>query len=176
MRTRTHAFVCLAVIALLALNTQQALAEWIEIHLTPKNLDFHRRQFVIKTKDVKNGLKEFEVTVIAKERDFSPFADAQLTLIDDVDYVAILPVGSKRRGDKMTFWFRVAPKSLARSRFEYSESNYVPLRKPNGEPLRNAQGNQENEQLMGGEMYSFLLHEFVNVEKKDKTIGAAPKP
>jgi hypothetical protein len=165
MRNHTFTRAIAAVVVLLMLTTQQALALWSTTQLTPKNLDQQWRKFTITTKDVK-GLKEFEITIEASVREFSPFTDAELSLIDEKEYVAVLPIEIKRKGNKMTFRFRLSAKTLPYSKFELREPRYIATGNRDAAQNRNEQGDRRVEQIMGGDLYWFWLRDFVPPDKK----------
>jgi hypothetical protein len=165
MKNRAYTHAIVAVVALLMLTAQQALALWSTIQLTPKNLNQQWRKFTITTKDVK-GLTEFEITIEASVRELSPFTDAELLLIDEKETVAVLPVDSKRKNNKMTFRFRLSARTLPYSRFELREPRYIPKDNRDAAQNKNGQDDRRVEQIMGGDSYWFWLRDFVPPEKK----------
>ncbi len=156
-KMRTYALAT-SLAALLTMTVRQAHAVWVETQLTPQSTTTQHLSFSIKTKDA-DALKQFEVTVKPKaDWKLSPVLTARLHIVDGETNIAVVPVEEKREGGKMTYWFRIAPKFLANSKFQFGEHGY-------GE-VKDAQGNTQYVGLPGGTGYWFYLRDFANPENK----------
>ncbi len=105
-------------LAMLVLPLLQASALTVQIQLTPGNTAMQKYAFQV-TNEEHEGMKQFGVTVTAKKEKLSPGLLARLNLSDGQTNIAIVPVEETREGDKVTYWFRIAPNLLAKSRFEF---------------------------------------------------------
>lgn len=152
--------------ALLAAAAQKAHALWLEVHLTPKNLSFQEHTFTVTAAD-RDSQKQFQVTVAPKAKPISPFVLVQIDVNTSDHHFATVPVEVKREAGKLTCWFRLAPESLANSRFEIHESFYTVARDAQGNPQRDAQGNPKTEIMMGGTYYWFHPAEFLGTSAAD---------
>jgi hypothetical protein len=139
--------------ALLTTLLPHAYALWSEVQLTPKNLAFDNLTFTIKTKEVEK-LTGFEVTVTPKAgKKLSPLLAARLSIASADTFVGTVPVEEKRAEDGSgRYWFRVSPKFLSHSRFDFDAGNYVEVK---GKPPH-----PKFEQVMGGSSYWFFLRDF----------------
>lgn len=139
--------------ALLTMLLPKAYALWSEVQLTPKNLSNDNLTFTIKTKDVEK-LTRFEVTVTPKAgKKLSPFLAARLSIANADTFVGTVPVEEKRAEDgSVRYWFRVSPKFLSNSRFDFDVGNYVEGKGKRPHP--------KVEQIMGGSSYWFFLRDF----------------
>ena len=108
-----------------------------------------------------NGaLKQFEVTVEPKSGKISPVVTARLRLNDGQTELTEIPVATAREGSKVTCWFRVAPKFLAKSRLEFGEHGYGPSVDGQKNPVRDEWGSPIYIGLPGGTGYWFILGDF----------------
>jgi len=104
--------------AVLVLPLLNASALTVQIQLTPGNRTEQKYAFQVTNED-RDGMKQFGVTVTAKKEKLSPGLLARLHLSDGKTDIAMVPVEETREGDKVTYWFRVAPNLMAKSRFEF---------------------------------------------------------
>ena len=98
---------------------------------------FPQVSFAINSKDVDaqdaNALKDFEFTVEPKENfKLSPVSLARLTIIDGETNIAVVPVKANQEGRKVTYWFRVAPKFIANSKFSWGANGYAEVKDAEG--------------------------------------------
>ena len=146
--------------ALVLAAASKASALWIETQLTPKSLQYQRLTFEVKTKEVGN-LRQVEVTFAPRSGKLPPFTRGQLALIVADTYVGDVPLEETRASGTVTYWFRLSPASLAQTKFEFSEQNFVDSSevKSSGKPQPRAKPMEE--QIMGGSTYWFYLRDFV---------------
>src|ERR1043165_4613275 len=128
------ALLAIALISTLAV-AQAALRPWVEFQITPKTMP-EDRLFTVTIKD-EGSLKQIDVTVEQRSgrrtRRISPFADATLSLIDADDYLANVTVKPVWEGKKVHFRIKVAPRTIAHSRFEFKEQGWSEVAP--GQPL-----------------------------------------
>ena len=105
-------------LALMVLTVLKAYALTVQIQLTPANTAMQKYAFQV-TNEEREGMKQFGVTVTAKKEKLSPGLLARLHLSDGQTEIAMVPVEETREGDKVTYWFRVTPSLLAKSKFEF---------------------------------------------------------
>jgi hypothetical protein len=144
-----------------ALGAPAARALTVTVPVTPKSLKQDRRTFTVRTKEV-GPLTEFTVTIEASQGQLSPFLFPDLHLNTKELTLGYVRVEGKREGDKVTYWFRVAPQAVAHSTFELGEQNYGPVRDAKGTPIRDAAGKPRYEMFIGGIDYELKLADFVN--------------
>lgn len=129
MRRMAHRIGLIAV--LLALSLVDGSALTVEIQLAPANTGSQKFAFQILCTD-RDGMKEFKVTARGKKELLSPGLLARLYLSDGKTDYATVPVEETRDGDRVTYWFRVAPELLAKTRFEFSVLSGKEEKLPNG--------------------------------------------
>jgi hypothetical protein len=105
--------------ALMILLAGHVSALTVEIHLNRENVRDQKYSFQVTSVDRANVM-EFAVTVTPKKEKLSAGLLARLYLSDGKTDLATVPVEEKRDGDKVAYWFRVAPDLLSKTRFEFS--------------------------------------------------------
>jgi hypothetical protein len=158
MRTKNYLILSLAAVVV-AIAVRQTYALWVEHQLTSKNAISDRISFTVKTKDVED-LKQFEIAVEAKKRKISPVLTARLHLVDGQTQIASVPVEETRANGKVTYWFRIAPRLLAHSRFEFGEHGYGRYEDEQGNSITDEWGRPKYIGVPGGSGYWFYLHDF----------------
>lgn len=104
--------------ALMVLPVLKTSALTVQIQLTPSNRTEQKFAFQVTNED-RDSMKQFGVTVTAKKEKLSPGLLGRLHLSDGKTDIAMVPVQETREGDKVTYWFRVAPNLMSKSRFEF---------------------------------------------------------
>lgn len=135
---------------------------WVEVQIVPKYLAQYDRSFEIKTKDVDEHWKQFEISVRAKagKRMLSPFTSGYLALITSEEFAADVPVEVHQKGDRTAFWFRISRKALESSKFEIREQGWEPVYDAKGQPTRDAVGKPIYEMTLGGQAFWLYLKDF----------------
>ena len=112
----------------------------VQIEVGPTNIKAQPYQFDITSKD-RDGMKQFGVTITPKQGKLSPGLLARLRLFDGENAalatvplaaLATVPLEETRDGGKVTYWFQVAPRLLAKSRFEFAVLSGVQEKLPDG--------------------------------------------
>jgi hypothetical protein len=124
---------CGFAIALMVLPLLKASALTVQIQLDPANITLQKFAFQVTNED-RDGMKQFGVTVTAKKEKLSPGLLARLHLSDGKTDFAMVPVEETREGDKVTYWFRVAPNLMSKTRFEFDVLNGKEDKDANGKP------------------------------------------
>lgn len=152
MRGRTGCMAAgAAALALATLAAGRAYAVWTEVQLTPGHMVADHAAVSVHVKDVENW-KQFDVTVEpVKGKKLSQFTSAKLFIATADATAASVPVESRREGDRVTFWFRVAPRFLSNSRLDIAEQGY--------EEVRDADGHVHTEMTLGGSACWFWLRD-----------------
>ena len=101
------------------------------IDVTPDSIKTLPYTFVFTSKD-RDGKQQVGVTVTPKKGSLSPGLLARLHLFDDKTEIATVPLEETREGDKVTYWFQVAPSLLGKSRFEFDILSGKEETLPNG--------------------------------------------
>lgn len=140
---------------------QQSYAVWVEHQLTPRNAVSDWISFKVKTRDVED-LKQFEVAVETKERSISPVLTARLHLFDGKTRLASVPLEETRTDGKVTYWFRIAPKLVANSRFEFGEHGHARREDKQGNPITDQWERPQYIGTPGGSGYWFYLRDFAD--------------
>ncbi|MCW3098988.1 MAG: hypothetical protein JWL77_4606 [Chthonomonadaceae bacterium] len=122
---------CGFAIALMVLPLLKATALTVAIQLVPANITMQKFAFQVTNED-RDGMKQFGVTVTAKKEKLSPGLLARLHLSDGKTDFAMVPVEETREGDKVTYWFRVAPNLMGKTRFEFDVLNGADVKDSNG--------------------------------------------
>jgi hypothetical protein len=151
----------LLVAVVAAIAVQQTYAVWVEHQLTAKTAISDWISFTVKTKDVE-GLKQFEIAVEAKERNISPVLTARLHLVDGKRQIASVPVEEIHDDGKVTYWFRIAPKLLANSKFEFGEHGYSRCEDEQGRLITDEWERPKYIGVPGGSGYWFYLRDFAD--------------
>lgn len=151
-------------LALLVLPMVKASAVMVEIQLNPGNIKQQKVAFQI-TGEERDSMAQVGVTVTSKTEKLSPGLFARLRLSDGKTEFAMVPLEEKREGDKVTYWFHVAPNLLAKSRFEFELLNSVKVKES---------GKTRTVVMPGGINYWFYVGDFVTpkhvaVEGKNET-------
>jgi hypothetical protein len=148
----------LSICFLVAIAARPALALWLQCSVTTSGV-YDSHLFTITVKDAE-AFREFKVTIAPRPKAVSPFLTAQLGLIAEDKWVAVVPVSEKREKGTVTYTFRVAPGALAQSYFEIHASAYAPAtsdRSPFGTAML---GTEKVEQVMGGTIFELKLKDF----------------
>jgi hypothetical protein len=153
---------------LVALTAREASAVWVQSRLTPHGLNDGERAFTVK-QEMREGLKQFSVTVTPKGKPLSPFANGQLQVIQGDRTVAIMPVTGTWKKGSVSFWFRVSPEALAHSRFDYAEQAYVKAERGEGEPAPDPERTGRYEMTLGGQAWYFFLSDFAEAGEPPKS-------
>jgi hypothetical protein len=149
------------VAVVVAIAVRQTYAVWVENQLTPKTAISDWISFTVETKDVE-GLKQFEVAVEAKKRNLSPVLTARLHLVDGKRQIASVPVEETRADGKVTYWFRIAPRLLANSKFEFGEHGYSRCEDEQGNLITDEWKRPKYIGVPGGSGYWFYLRDFAD--------------
>jgi hypothetical protein len=154
--------------ALLGAAAQHAYAVWTEQQITPNSLADLERSWTFKTRDVES-FKQVEITVEPKagKKSLSPFTSGHLSILEGNRYVGEVPVEVRRENGRATFWFRLSPDALAKSKFEAREQAYGVYRDAQGNPVKDAEGKPKVEQMLGGQAYWFYLRDFVRAGSRE---------
>jgi hypothetical protein len=139
-------------LALMLLPLLRASALTVEIQLNPANSKQQKFAFQITSAD-RDGMQQFGVTVTAKTEKLSPGLLARLHLSDGKSDFAMVPVEETREGAKVTYWFRVAPNLVAKTRFEFDVLN--------GAMVKDGSGKMRFVALPGSLDYWFYLGDFM---------------
>lgn len=158
MRLKTYLLLSLVAVVL-AVAMRQTYAIWVETQLTPQTADGRRLLFTVKTKDV-DDLKQFEVSIKPKTGKLSPVLTARLHLVDSQMKIASVPVEETRADGKVTYWFRIAPRLLANSKFEFGEHGYGRCEDERGKVIIDEWGRPRYVGVPGGSGYWFYLRDF----------------
>ena len=118
-------------IAVFVMSLQPASALTVQIQLVLDNVKFQNYAFQITSED-RDHMKQFGVTITPKKGKLSPGLLARLHLSDGKTDYALVPVEETREGDKVTYWFRIAPNLIARTRFEFDVLNGTEVKDQNG--------------------------------------------
>jgi hypothetical protein len=138
--------------ALMALPLLKASALTVQIQLTADNIKQQKVAFQI-TNQYREGLRQVIVTVSPKAEALSPGLLARLTVSDGTTTYAMVPVEEKREGANVTYWFRVAPNLLGKSKFEFDVLS--------GKEEKDADGKTHFVAIPGTIEYWFYVGEFV---------------
>lgn len=117
--------------ALMVLPLSKAAALTVQIQLVPANVTMQKFAFQVTTEE-RDGMKQFAVSVTAKKEKLSPGLLARLHLSDGKTDFALVPVEETREGDKVTYWFHVAPNLVGKTRFEFDVLSGKEEKEPNG--------------------------------------------
>lgn len=164
MRLKNILLLFTAVIVV-SIAVRQVYAVWIEHQLTPETAISDRISFTVETKNVK-GLKQFEVAVEAKKRNISPVLTARLHLVDDETQIAYVPVEEIHKDGKVTYWFRIAPKFIANSKFEFGEHGHARCEDKQGNLITDEWGRPKYIGIPGGSGYWFYLRDFADPNRR----------
>ncbi|MCW3055822.1 MAG: hypothetical protein JWN14_4992 [Chthonomonadales bacterium] len=137
--------------SMLVLPLLKASALTVQIQLTPSNKTEQKFAFQVTNED-RDGMKQFGVTVTAKKEKLSPGLLARLHLSDGKTDIAMVPVEETREGDKVTYWFRVAPNLMSKTRFEFDLLN--------GKETKEADGKKHFIAFPGTIEYWFYVGDF----------------
>lgn len=155
-----------AVLILLPLLKASALT--VETQLNRANINLQKFAFQI-TSEERDGMQHVGVTVTAKKEKLSPGLLARLHLSDGKSDIAMVPVEETRAGDKVTYWFRVAPSLVAKTRFEFDVLN--------GAMVKEESGKTHFVALPGSLDYWFYVGDFITprgIAARAKTVLAPP--
>jgi len=153
---------------LLGGRAKHAYAIWTQQQITPKSLDYLERSWTFKAKAVE-GLKQVEITVAPKagKKALSPFTSGHLSILDGDRYVGEIPVEVRRESGRVSFWFRLSPEALAKSKFEVREQAYGVYSDAQGNPVKDTDGKPKVEQMLGGQAYWLYLRDFVETPTRE---------
>ncbi len=151
----------LLLLALILLGTtgRRAFALYQETHLTPFVLQDAWASYTVKVSASqirgKEGAKEFVVTVIPRAgRKLSLSRRALLEIMDGENVVAAIPLEEKMAENRLTYWFRVAPKMLAETKFSFGQNAY--------KLTKDGKGNSVVMGIPGGGGAYFYLQDFIS--------------
>lgn len=133
------------------------------INVTPDSIKALPYAFVFTCKD-RDGKQQVGITVTPKKGNLSPGLLARLHLFDDKTEIAIVPLEETREGNKVTYWFQVAPSLLAKSRFEFDILSGKEETLPNGKTRFIA--------IPGTLTYYFNIHDYVATKTATKPNAA----
>jgi hypothetical protein len=165
---RTRWIVVFFALALIGVAARPASAVWVESQLTPRGLSDGDRVFSIH-QEMRDGLKQFSVTVTPKGKPLSPFASGKLQVIQGDRTVAIMPVTGTWKKGSVSFWFRVSPEALGQSRFDYAEQAYMKAERGAGEPAPDPERTGRYEMTLGGQAWYFFLRDFAEAGEPPKS-------
>lgn len=162
MRT-VSAVVRVAILLLTALLVR-AHASPPPMDVGPSNFDTLPYTFVFTSAE-RDGLIQLGVTVSPKKGSLSPGLLARVHLIKETTEVATIPLEETREGSKVTYWFRIAPAFVAKSRFDFHILSGKEERMPNGATRFIA--------IPGTLQYQFYIRDYVPSKTVAKRIGAS---
>lgn len=165
---RTKRFVPFLAAVLVVAASREAAAVWVQSRLTPQGLNDGDRVFTVK-QEMRDGLKQFSVTVTPKGKPLSPFANGSLQVIQGDKTVAVMPVTGTWKKGSVSFWFRVSREALAQSRFDYAEQAYWKVKNEEGEPAPDPERTGRYQMTLGGQAWYFFLRDFAEAGEPPKS-------
>ena len=159
--TRRSSLLLFLAAVFVSIAVQKSYAAWVEHQLTPRNAVGDWISFAVKTKDVE-GLKQFDVTVEMKKRKISPVLTARVDVFDGKTRIASVPVDGVRKDGKVTYWFRIAPRLITHSKFEFGEHGHALEKDVQGGPVTDEWGRVKYIGVPGGSGYWFYLGDFAD--------------
>jgi hypothetical protein len=149
---------------LLTCGAQKAQALWRQCAVTPGNLVVDDHAFTVTSKLDEGRLRVLLTVKAQGKKPLSPFTTGMFWLHDGERLVAEIPVQEHREKGVLSFSFKIDPKVVADSRFELHESFFVKAG-PEGSRFRFAV-RDGYEQIMGGQIFTFKLSDFLPPAKK----------
>ena len=156
----------LAAAALLLVAVAPAHALWRQMEVTRKYPVADDHAFTVTSKPDEGGRLKVEITVKPEgKKPLSPFSTGLLWLHDGQRLLGEVPVQETREKGALRYSFKIDPKLVESSRFELSESFAVPV-SPKGSRFGFAV-KDGYEQIMGGQIFTMKLAEFLTPGKAD---------